>query len=72
MLRYPYPKHSCRTLKDSNYYPSIDIRKIKSIYAEFRLRLGTWHLLPLARLQDMWDNDKKKLLGVSEQLLTTS
>jgi hypothetical protein len=33
-----------------------------------RLRLGTWHLLPLARLQDIQDSDKNVLLGVSDNL----
>jgi hypothetical protein len=34
--------------------------------------LGTWHLLPLAGLQDIQDNDKNVLLGVFEQLMITS
>ncbi len=42
MPRYPYPKHFCQTLRDLEYYPSIERKELKNIDAKFRVEVGYW------------------------------
>jgi len=42
MSRYPYPMHTCWTLKDLDDYPLVDKRELKSINAKFQVEVGYW------------------------------
>jgi hypothetical protein len=42
MSRYPYPRHSCQTPRDLEFYPLVERREMNSIDVEFQTKVGHW------------------------------